>query len=218
MDYQQKLTAAAKHLAHHDAKLRKIIENHGPCKIQPHSDYYGELISSVVGQQLSTKAAATIWGRVLALFDGQMPSPDQLLAIPDEKLRAAGLSWAKVSYVKDLARHIIDQRLDLNHIATMPNDQLIKQLTAVKGIGEWSAHMFMIFGLGRLNILPTGDLGIKKAIKNTYKLSALPEPAQCITIAAKNNWQPYESVAAWYLWQSLDKHKDKKSSRRDGLA
>ncbi len=133
-----------------------------------------------------------------------MPTPKQLLAIDGQKLRDAGCSWSKVGYMKDLAQHILDKRLDLEHIATMPNDQLIEQLTAVKGIGEWSAHMFMIFGLGRLDVLPVGDLGVRKALMNTYKLRALPDPAACVTIANKNNWHPYESVAAWYLWKSLD--------------
>jgi DNA-3-methyladenine glycosylase II len=106
--------------------------------------------------------------------------------------------------MKDLAGHILDKRLDLAHIASMPNDQLIEQLTAVKGIGQWSAHMFMIFCLGRLDVLPVGDLGVRKAMMRVYDLSELPDPATCVTIASENNWHPYESVAAWYLWQSLD--------------
>lgn len=138
-----------------------------------------------------------------------MPTPQQLLKIKDQKLRDVGLSWAKVKYVKDLAQHILDGRLDLDHIATMPNEQLIEQLTAVKGIGEWSAHMFMLFGLGRLDVLPTGDLGIRKAIKNLYDLDELPLPAQIITIANENHWHPYESIASWYLWQSLDNNPQK---------
>ena len=133
-----------------------------------------------------------------------MPQPEQLIEIDDQALRDVGLSWAKVRYVKDLAAHVLDGRLDLNHIATMPNDQLIDQLTAVKGIGTWSAHMFMMFGLGRLDILPVGDLGIRKAVQLVYGLNKLPEAEQIITIANKNKWHPYESVASWYLWQALD--------------
>jgi DNA-3-methyladenine glycosylase II len=134
-----------------------------------------------------------------------------LIKIQDQKLRDIGLSWAKVKYVKDLAQHVLDGRLDLNHLATMPNEQIIEQLTAVKGIGEWSAHMFMIFGLGRLDVLPTGDLGVRKAVMNLYGLKQLPDPARMITVANKNHWHPYESVAAWYLWQSLDNNPQKKS-------
>lgn len=204
MAFTESLRAAEAYLAKADKKLAPIIAASGPCRLQPHSDHYGELVGSIVGQQLSTAAAATIWKRVLGLFEGKMPKPEQLVKIQDQKLRDVGLSWAKVRYVKDLAEHILDGRLDLVHIATMPNDQLIEQLTAVKGIGTWSAHMFMMFGLGRLDILPVGDLGIRKGVQLVYGLADLPTPEQIITIANKNNWHPYESVACWYLWQALD--------------
>ncbi|HVX58809.1 MAG TPA: DNA-3-methyladenine glycosylase [Candidatus Saccharimonadales bacterium] len=211
MKFEDQLSEAQKHLSKTDPKLAAVIRTSGPCRIRPHSDHYGELVSNIVGQQLSTKAAYSIWQRVLELFDGQMPTPEQLIKIDDQKLRDVGLSWAKVRYVKDLASHILDGRLDINHVATMPNDQLIEQLTAVKGIGEWSAHMFMMFGLGRLDILPIGDLGIRKAIQNLYGLRSLPSPEQIITISNKNNWHPYESVASWYLWQSLDNNPQKQT-------
>ncbi|HET7528736.1 MAG TPA: DNA-3-methyladenine glycosylase [Candidatus Saccharimonadales bacterium] len=209
MTFEQRLRAAEKHLAKADKKLAPVIKASGPCRISPHNDHYGELVGSIVGQQLSAVAAGTIWRRVLELFDGRMPAPRQLVKIDDQKLRDVGLSWAKVGYVKDLARHILDGRLDLDHISTMPNEQLIEQLTAVKGIGEWSAHMFMMFGLGRLDILPTGDLGIRKAIMKLYGLEELPFPEQIISLAAKKGWHPYESVACWYLWQSLDNNPQK---------
>lgn len=211
MSFSQQLRQAEKYLAQNDKRLAPVIQQSGPCTIKPHTDHYGELVGSIVGQQLSTAAAATIWKRVLDLFEGKMPRPEQLVKIDDQKLRDVGLSWAKVRYVKDLAEHILDGRLDLSHIATMPNDQLIEQLTAVKGIGEWSAHMFMMFGLGRLDILPVGDLGIRKGVMLLYGLKELPSPEQIITIANKNKWHPYESVACWYVWQSLDNNPDKKS-------
>jgi len=211
MEFPAQLEQAAAHIADNDARLAAVIKVSGPCRIVPHTDHYGELVSSIVGQQLSTKAAYSIWQRVLALFDGNMPAPEQLLAIDDQKLRDAGLSWAKVRYVKDLAMHILDGRLDLEHAATTPNEQLIEQLTAVKGIGEWSAHMFMMFGLGRLDILPVGDLGIKKAVQQLYGLKEMPDAAKIITIANKNGWHPYESVASWYLWQSLDNNPSKQT-------
>ena len=211
MKFEEKLAQAAEHLSAVDPKLAAAIADAGPCRIKPHTDHYGELVGSIVGQQLSTAAAGTIWRRVLALFGGKMPTPEQLLAVEDQKLRDVGLSWAKVRYVKDLAEHILDGRLDLEHVATMPNEQLIEQLTAVKGIGEWSAHMFMMFGLGRLDILPVGDLGIKKAIQLLYGLKDLPDAAKIVTVANKNGWHPYESVASWYLWQSLDNNPQKQS-------
>lgn len=211
MTYTEKLRQAEQHLAKNDKRLAEVIKSSGPCRIKPHSDHYGELVGSIVGQQLSAKAGAVIWGRVLELFGGKMPTPEQLLKTSDDKIRACGVSRPKIAYMKDLAQHILDGRLDLKHISTMPNEQLIEQLTAVKGIGEWSAHMFMLFGLGRLDILPTGDLGVRKAIQKLYKLSNLPDPAQIVTIAAHHGWHPYESVASWYLWQSLDNSPSKQT-------
>lgn len=211
MTFDQKLREAEVHLTKHDKKLAPVIKSSGPCRIKPHTDHYGELVGSIVGQQLSTYAAAAIWKRVLDLFKGRMPAPEELIKIDGQQLRDIGFSWAKVKYVKDLAEHVLDGRLDLDHIATMPNEQVIEQLTAVKGIGEWSAHMFMMFGLGRLDILPVGDLGIRKAVMNLYGLKEMPAPERIITIANKNHWHPYESVASWYLWQSLDNNPMKKS-------
>jgi DNA-3-methyladenine glycosylase II len=215
MTFDDKLRTAEKHLSKHDEKLAPVIAASGPCQIKPHTDHYGELVGSIVGQQLSAKAAGAIWRRVLQLFDGRMPTPEELIKIDGQLLRDVGLSWNKVKYVKDLAEHVLDGRLDLDHVATMPNDQLIEQLTAVKGIGEWSAHMYMLFGLGRLDVLPVGDLGVRKAIQNLYGLDQLPSPEQMITISNQNNWHPYESVAAWYLWQSLDNSPEK--STRHGV-
>jgi DNA-3-methyladenine glycosylase II len=211
MGFQDELRQAEKYLIRHDKKLAPVIKSSGPCRLKPHTDHYGELVGSIVGQQLSAVAAGTIWRRLLALFDGKMPTPEQLIKIDDGKLRAVGLSWAKVRYVKDLAQHILDGRLDLDHVASMPNEQLIEQLTAVKGLGEWSAHMFMMFGLGRLDVLPTGDLGIRKAMMKLYDLKDMPDPATMVTVANQNQWHPYESVASWYLWQSLDNNPKKKS-------
>jgi DNA-3-methyladenine glycosylase II len=211
MTFKDSLREAEEYLERHDKKLAPVIKASGPCRIEPHTDHYGELVGSIVGQQLSSVAAGSIWRRVLDLFDGKMPTPEQLIKIDDQKLRDVGLSWAKVRYVKDLAQHVLDGRLDLDHIATMPNEQVIEQLTAVKGLGEWSAHMFMIFGLGRLDVLPVGDLGVRKAVMNLYGLKEMPDPAMMVTIANKHKWHPYESGAAWYGWQSLDNNPQKKS-------
>jgi DNA-3-methyladenine glycosylase II len=195
---------AQKHLASNDVVLAALIARYGDCTIKPHKDYYPELVSSIISQQLSVKAASTIYNRFLELCGGKLPTPEFLLTVPAESLRQIGCSYAKASYIHDLAQHIIDGRLDLDHISTLPNEEVIKQLVAVKGIGEWSAHMFMIFSLGRLDILPTGDLGVRKAVQQQYCLAELSTPAEMKEIAAKNNWAPYESVASWYLWRSLD--------------
>lgn len=204
MNFKAKLAAAQRHLAANDPALKKLIAKYGNAIITPHRDYYSELVTSIVGQQLSIHAAAAIWQRLLVLAGGQPPSPQQLIEASEQDLRKVGLSGPKISYVKDLAKHILDGQLDLEHVAALDNGEIITQLTAVKGIGEWSAHMFMIFGLGRLDILPWGDLGIRKAAQNIYKFKDLPDKAQLEAVAKKYNWAPYQSVASWYLWKSLD--------------
>ena len=204
MTFQDNLAEAQVYLSDNDPKLAELIDRYGNCTITPHSDHYSELVTSIVGQQLSIKAAAAIWGRILAISGGQPPTPEQLISASFEDLRAAGLSGPKVNYVKDLAAHILDGRLDMGNIAKLPNDEIISQLTAVKGIGEWSAHMFMLFGLGRLDILPYGDLGIRKAIMNIYDLAEMPDKDTLLRIAEENSWPPYQSVASWYLWKSLE--------------
>ncbi len=203
MNFKAKIKIAQNHLEKNDPILGSVIKKYGDCTIKPHKDYYGELVSSIVSQQLSTKAASTIWQRVIDLFNGQVPSPQQLLIADNDKIRACGVSYQKINYMKDLAQHIIDGRLDMAHIATLPNSELSQQLTSVKGIGQWSADMFMIFSVGRLDILPVGDLGIKKGIMHLYNLKALPDALVMQKIAKKNGWSPYESVASWYIWKSL---------------
>lgn len=194
---------AQKHLSSVDPIMAELIAKYGDCTITPHTNYYRELVDSIISQQLSVKAGQTIFNRFLDLFKGDMPTPKQIIKTDTEKLRAIGCSYAKAGYIKDLAAHIEDGRLDLDHIATLPNDEVIKQLVAVKGIGEWSAHMFMIFSLGRTNILPTGDLGIRNAIARLYGLTST-KSGDLLQISLQNQWEPYQSVASWYLWQSLD--------------
>lgn len=202
--FEDQLLAAEQQLREHDARLAPIIERYGLCAITPHDNYYEELAGSIISQQLSVKAAATIWKRFLDLYGGNMPSPEQIVETDIEDIRKVGASYAKARYIQDLAFHILDGKLDLAHIATLPNEVVIEQLTAVKGIGEWSAHMFMIFCLGRLDVLPWGDLGVRKSAQLLYDLPTLPTKPELITIAERNNWHPYESVAAWYLWKNLD--------------
>ena len=202
--WSNRLQSAQNQLSGNDPVLARLITTHGDCRLSPHTNYYGELVGAIIGQQLSEKAGATIYKRFLTLFGGKLPTPEQIIAVDTEAVRGIGCSYSKVSYMKDLAQHIIDGRLDLERIASLPNDEVIQQLTTVKGIGEWSAHMFMMFSLGRLDILPTGDLGVRKGMMQQYGLSELPKPAQMHELALKNGWQPYQSVASWYMWQSLD--------------
>lgn len=204
ISWQDQLQTAQKHLCKADPLLKELIARYGDCSITPHTDYYHELVDAIISQQLSVKAGATIFSRFLGLFDGKMPTPEQIIAIDTEKIRGVGCSYSKAAYIKDLAQHITDGRLDLAHVTTLPNDTVIEQLTAVKGIGEWSAHMFMIFSLGRLDILPTGDLGVRKAMMRLYALPEMPKPIEMTAVAEANHWAPYQSIASWYLWKSLD--------------
>lgn len=134
----------------------------------------------------------------------KFPSPEQILEKSVEELRAAGLSNAKAAYVQDLAQHVLDKRLNLETLNALSNDEVVRELTTVKGIGEWTSHMFLMFAMGRLDILAIGDLGIKNGIRALYGLDHLPTPSEVQDIAQNNNWHPYESVACWYIWQSLD--------------
>lgn len=198
------INQAINHLKTHDPILGSVIERHEPCDITEHDRYYEELASSIVSQQLSVKAARTIWHRFLDLFDGKMPSPDQIIATDDQIIRSAGLSGQKVRYIKDLAAHIVNGELEIDKLNTLSNDEIIQELTAVKGIGIWSAHMFMIFSLARLDVLAWGDLGVRKSAQTLYNLPTLPTKEDLETLAEQNHWAPYESVVCWYLWKALD--------------
>ena len=198
------LQKAAAHLAAHDAALAPVIAQNGLADLEPHTDYYGALVNSIIGQQLSVKAAATIKARFRDLFGGELPSPEQLLAVSVEDLRAVGFSNAKTNYVRDLAEHIIDGRVRFDTIDSKTNEEIIAELTDVKGIGEWTVHMFLMFCMGRLDVLPVGDLGVRNGVRKLYGFTDVPTPAQLIEIAEKYHWHPYESVASWYIWRSLD--------------
>jgi DNA-3-methyladenine glycosylase II len=190
-----------------DEVMARLIDEHGALvrrdlKQERPGDAYGALLRSIVGQQLSTKAARTIYGRMLELFDGHAPSPVQLLAANPDDIRAAGLSRPKINYLRDLAQHVEDGELELKRLDDLPDEEVIEQLTAVKGIGEWSAHMFLMFHLGRPDVLPVGDQGIRNAIKTQYRLRKLPDAKRMEKIARA--WRPYRTLACLYLWSSLD--------------
>ena len=165
-------------------------------------DPYGALVRSIVGQQLSTKAAASIYQRLLDRFDGRPPSPDELLAADPEDVRSVGLSWPKVTYLRDLAEHVVDGELDLDGLAERPDEEVIAELTAIKGIGRWSADMFLLFHLGRPDVLPVGDLGVRRGAQLAYGLDELPDAAELAALAEP--WRPHRSLASLYLWGSLD--------------
>ena len=204
-------TDAVAHLRAADPVLRRVIDELGPESTlieltrprEPATDHYGALVRSITGQQLSTKAARAIYGRLTARFGGRAPTPQEVLADDPEELRAAaGLSHAKVGYLRSLAQHVLDGELELDHLDDLGDDEVISELTAVKGIGTWSAHMFLMFHLDRPDVLPVGDLGIRRAVMNVYGLEQLPDPASLEALAEP--WRPYRTLACRFLWRSLD--------------
>lgn len=191
-----------------DPVLGELIDRIGPDRVgdSRHGrppDHYGALVRSIVGQQLSTKAARAIYLRLTERFGGRTPTPDEVLADDAEELRAAaGLSRAKVSFLRSLAEHVVDGSLELNKLGRLSDEQVIAELVAVKGIGVWTAHMFLMFHLKRPDVLPVGDLGIRRAMMLTYGLAVLPLAPEMEQIA--ESWRPNRTLACEYLWRSLD--------------
>ena len=188
-----------------DPVLRNVIDEVGPLGDffagRP-TDHYGVLVRSIVGQQLSTRSAGAIYARLLDRFGGHPPTPEQVLADdPDELRTAVGLSHAKVRYLRSLADHILDGSLALDRLADLPDDQVVDALTAVSGIGPWSAQLFLMLHLRRPDVLASGDLGIRRAVMIRYRLPSMPKPAEVEAIGER--WRPYRSLACMYLWRSL---------------
>ena len=192
---------AIQHLKQADPVLAAIIEQVGSYGITFLEPDFETLVKSIASQQLSGKAAKTIYGRVIAAAGGRL-TPESLLKLRPARLRTLGLSRQKIEYIRDLARHTRSGKVDFTRLTGCSDAEVIEHLTAVKGIGAWTAHMFLIFALRRENVLPTGDLGVRVAIRKAYGLADLPKPAEMESIAGK--WHPYCSVASWYLWRSLE--------------
>jgi len=195
MTWHEQMEKGIKHIADHDARLALIISQYPQPTFRPHTDYYRELVESIISQQLSVKAAATIYRRFVDSF-GHVPKPEEILARDDTELRAVGLSGQKTRYIKDLASKVLDGSVRFDHLDQLSNDEVVVELTAVKGIGEWTVHMFLIFCMGRFDVLPIGDLGIKNAVRMLYDLDDLPTPADIHAIAERGSWKPYESIAS----------------------
>lgn len=192
-----------------DKKFAALIKAHGLPTIRERGNPFQSLVRSIIYQQVSGKAAATILARFEALFPGKaFPTPEEVLAMPLQKMREAGLSSQKSSYIKDLAEKFVDGTVQHKHFKKMTNDEVIAHVTAVKGIGVWTAHMFLIFTLERLDVLPTGDLGIQKGFQILFSLKKLPTPAQMEKLATP--WRNHASVASWYLWRVADAAKPQK--------
>jgi len=192
---------AINHLKRADPILSAIIDNVGTCRMEFGEPEFHSLAEAIVYQQLNGKAAVTIFNRFAALA-GEPLTPEGILKLTDAQLRSVGLSKQKSSYLKDMAERASRGELDFTRLHEMTDDEVIKHLTQVKGVGVWTAHMFLMFSLRRPDILPTGDYGIQAAIKKHYKKRKMPKPEQMEKIA--KSWQPYRSVACWYLWRSLD--------------
>jgi len=192
---------AVNHLKKCDPVLRAIIERVGPFRMEYGPAEFHSLAEAILYQQLNGKAAETIHKRFVALA-GEPPTPERILKLTDEQLRSVGLSKQKSAYLKDLAEKTASGVLDFAQLAEMTDEEVIEHLTQVKGIGVWTAHMFLMFSLRRPNVLPTGDYGVQMAVKKHYKKRKLPKPKDMEKIARA--WEPYRSVACWYMWRSLD--------------
>ena len=192
---------ATNHLKKSDPVLRAIIERVGPCRMEFGPAEFGSLAEAIVYQQLNGRAAVTIWKRFAAVA-GEPVTPEGILKLSDEQLRGVGLSKQKSAYLKDLAAKTAAGLLDFSKLPDLPDEEVIKHLIQVKGIGVWTAHMFLIFSLRRPNVLPTGDYGVQMAVKKHYNKRKPPKPKDMEKIARA--WEPYRSIACWYMWRSLD--------------
>jgi DNA-3-methyladenine glycosylase II len=189
------------HLKRADPVLNRIIEQVGAYRIEFRDPSFETLVKSIVYQQLSGRVASVIFGRLVEAAGGRV-TPESILKLRPVRMRAAGLSGQKTAYIRDLARHTRDRRVVFEELAALSDDHVIERLTQVKGIGVWTVHMFLIFALRRPNVLPTGDLGIRNAVRKAYGMAELPKPAEIEMLAEA--WRPFRTVASWYLWRSLE--------------
>ncbi len=193
--------AAVAHLRAVDPKWAPVIDRVGPCALRPRRDRFGTLVRAIVGQQISSKAAASIDARLRALETTPLHDPARLLALGEPGLRSAGLSGVKARYVLNLADAVAEGRLPLANLGRLGDQAIVDRLTAIKGIGVWTAEMFLIFALNRPDVLPVGDLGIRSGLRDHHGLAELPPPARCVALAEP--WRPFRTVAMWYLWRRL---------------
>jgi DNA-3-methyladenine glycosylase II len=191
-----------KYLSQSDPCLGEVIRTVGKYSIKIHNDPFQSLVKSIIYQQLAGRVAGVIYGRFIKYYNDSPPLPEQILSTPDSVLKSLiGLSTKKVQYIKDLSARVTERKLDLVMLSEMKDDEIIVQLMQVKGIGRWTAEMFLIFCLGRLDVLPVTDLGVRKAMQKIYSLPNLPKQSEMLAISQP--WKPYRSVATWYLWKSM---------------
>ena len=190
-----------------DPVMEDIVRRVGPLGLEQRrrgrpDDAYGALVRTIVGQQLSVKAARSIYTRLAALFGDRAPTPQELVSTDEELLRASGLSGPKIRYLRDLANRVLSGDLDLDALQALPDDEAAARIVAVKGLGQWSADMFLMFHLGREDVLPVGDLGIRRAVEGAYGLPEIPDSGTLEALARP--WSPHRTLASLYLWESLD--------------
>lgn len=191
------------HIYKNDPSLARIIDISSPCNLRPKRNHYLIFLRSIINQQLSAKAAASIYKRFLNYFNNK-PLPEKIIIAPDIDLRNIGLSNPKVRYIKDFSEKILNGEIHFRGLSRKSDSEIIEEFTKVKGIGEWTVQMFLIFNLCRLNVLPVKDQGIKRGAMIAYKLKKLPDEKKLLKIAHNNNWHPYSSIACWYLWMVLE--------------
>ena len=184
-----------------DPKMARVIQKVGPLRLQRNRKYFVVLCQSIVSQQISVAAADTIYSRFQKLFDGQAPTPERVAELKDAPLRAAGLSRQKSAYLKDLSYRFLDGTIRPRQLNYLGNEEIVDRLTEVHGIGRWTAEMFMIFSLNRLDVLPVDDLGLRAAVQNIYGMKTRPNAKRLRSIGKK--WSPLETVGTWYAWRSL---------------
>lgn len=196
------LDSATFHLQQKDKRLSKVIKQVGPCTLQADSNHFAMLATSILSQQLSSAAARTIRQRVELLMPERKFSSEGFTTASDQALRAAGVSGQKIQFLRSLVEVVVSGKIDLAVLDALPNDEVIGQLTAVRGIGRWTAEMFLIFSLGRLDVFPVGDAGVRSAMRRIY---GLDDDCEMIDYEKRaKRWQPYASVASWYCWRALD--------------
>jgi DNA-3-methyladenine glycosylase II len=201
-EFSDRVEAAAISLRGSDPVLAQLIDRHGPCTLKTSTPYFPVMVETVISQQLSTKAARAIHGRLLRIVGRKTPRPADILSTPDEDLLAIGFSRSKARYVKNVAAEFQSGRMGARTLTPMPDADVMALLIAIKGIGEWSAHMFLIFALGRLDVFPVGDLGLRNAMAAAYRLRRPPSLARLNQIG--DRWRPYRTIGTWYLWESYD--------------
>jgi DNA-3-methyladenine glycosylase II len=199
---EETITQAKKHFKKNDAVLGKIVDVVVLSEWRKNGNYFVDLVESIVSQQLSVKAADTIWKRFLGLFPDERVDPETVVSLPEQRIRDAGISWQKISYIKDLAKKTLESGIVFEQFEIMTDEEIINELVKVRGIGRWTAEMFLMFSMGRQDIFSYGDLGLRRAMQNLYALRKEPSSQRATQIA--NKWKPFRTIACRYLWASLD--------------